>query len=1036
MMTVLATKIEAEVKSERENFKKIAKLIRYCANPRSESSREKCVCFRAFNFSEEDPSLATVIDEFELDVSRATFKDRDLLSHWVMSWKGGQPTEGEAVSAAKQLLGDLGYIDQRFTVAIHADTDHVHAHICACRVDPWTGKLLQEGNSWWKRESQKSLARIACAHGWETEKGNMFTVPDAAIPPRETVEIKTPSGTVVEKSQIVVVPKERASSTPGISKKSMAAEKRTGTKSPERLLQEKLAEFVELHERDFPDWNMADFHQALAVLGIVCERKRFGKFHGLIFAIEDGIFLAASDVCPALTYPKIMRIFGEWRDREKNHAELAALSRSVHGPEPTIREIPKIALGEKELFKLRKIPTEKVFKALGMEPAERNSRGRLVETAFDACFMAGKTYAEAADFLAEKFPDALLEDAEPPGVEAAKPPEFDKVQMAKFRRIDPERVFKALGMVPVAEWNGRIVKNAFDACFSAGMDYGGAARFLAGMFPDAIGDEAESPGVEADRPLEFTKGQLAKLRQIEPKRVFEALGMEPVAERNGRFIDSAFDVCFLVYMDYMGAARFLAEKFPDALGTEADPPGVETAQMRESAEVRLGRLGEPHRIGCGQVSSAHGTVKDAGMSRKSWAMPRQPMPIYRVRENYKFDDRQIAKLCNIPSDWVFEKLGIAKVPCDRYGMAIKDAFDVCKYASIDYREAPRFLDALFPEVLNIEPDPLTKEQMAKLRKAPVADVFAALGIPEVATDRRGKPITNAVEACFHAGKSYPEAMEFLAQSFPWLLSRESGRSVLQQKIDIMMGRVDAGEYFEAAKEIAKAMAALRAEKITVFTGVEVEGILKDRRDFGTHDFAGVAKILPEIDRECEPKRPGVAAPRPYFAPVSERRAYVCVNDDANSTLPEKYPPNAVIVDGGRKFFLYSFAKKYSGEFYGFLSDALHRAYMTAKRFLPLPWAGDAKIESFSWESPMEMVRRADRAHAKWKETATGERQDLSLPVSGIGRDSAWRKAEHVPERKPAQKATEILDPMRDRATPKKIGKTEKPAEDAKDGLHD
>lgn len=65
---------------------------------------------------------------------------------------------------------------------------------------------------------------------------------------------------------------------------------------------------------------------------------------------------------------------------------------------------------EKEfLDALRKIPTSDVFTALGIEPVQTRA-GKPVRTAFDACFCAGMTYAQAQDFLAAHFSGAVEAD--------------------------------------------------------------------------------------------------------------------------------------------------------------------------------------------------------------------------------------------------------------------------------------------------------------------------------------------------------------------------------------------------------------------------------------------------------------------------------------------------------------------------------------------------------------------------------------------------------------------------------------------------
>lgn len=327
-----------------------------------------------------------------------------------------------------------------------------------------------------------------------------------------------------------------------------------------------------------------------------------------------------------------------------------------------------------------------------------------------------------------------------------------------------------------------------------------------------------------------------------------------------------------------------------------------------------------------------------------------------------------------------------------------------------------------------------KIKLNLLRQIPVEKVLKALGKEPVA-ERAGKPIKNAFDVCLWAGMDYGEAQRSLAAKFPAALKEGASTSILEQKVEMMMRETSIPEkYKENAHELARTMAALRAEKITITTGVMMDGKLKNAKSFGTLDFRGVAKALPGIYHDCERKVPRMAPRHPFFEPVYPRdKACICVSDDATSPIQDRYPPNAIIKSGFDRFFIYVLAKKCGKKFYDYLNDMLQDIYKAARKLIPLPLNGDGKSEliGYSWERAAEMERFADNMRKKWKEVGTiHEKLDLTVPVSEIGKDSEWRKLNRGDAAKPVPQGMEILDPSRDCAKARIPAKT--PAKEDKD----
>lgn len=72
---------------------------------------------------------------------------------------------------------DMGYdLSYKYIIAIHADTDHKHAHLMASRVDPDTGHLLKERGGYNYKAAQRAIVRIAYEMGWRLEAGTKYRV--------------------------------------------------------------------------------------------------------------------------------------------------------------------------------------------------------------------------------------------------------------------------------------------------------------------------------------------------------------------------------------------------------------------------------------------------------------------------------------------------------------------------------------------------------------------------------------------------------------------------------------------------------------------------------------------------------------------------------------------------------------------------------------------------------------------------------------------------------------------------------------------
>lgn len=393
MITIIAKKIDAKLSRNESNFDRMSALVKYCANPQSKSETEKCVAVRAINFTDDEPSIDRIIDEFTFDMRKSKRQEVELISHWVLSWKGGEPDVDKIFDSAKNLLEDLGYTEaNRALFAIHADTSHIHCHIAVSKVDMWTGKINSE--SWFKNEAQKSLARIADKYHWSLEPGARYRVkPDAR---KEILTVKTTQGIRKYDRKAVTKCKNRKPSLGAGAKK---YEYRTGLKSAQKQLQERLANFLDQNKQEMSMWKYGNFHRELSNRGIECKRILHKDKYYTAFSLDGENFFAASKVCPDLSYDNLSELLNgkSWRDARPDLTQIREEARKRHQKE--LELLNQIHFTREEIARLKSIPPEKVYASLGKKPKKAGKGDALTILASHGM----KAHAALA-WLAQKFP--------------------------------------------------------------------------------------------------------------------------------------------------------------------------------------------------------------------------------------------------------------------------------------------------------------------------------------------------------------------------------------------------------------------------------------------------------------------------------------------------------------------------------------------------------------------------------------------------------------------------------------------------------
>ena len=404
-------------------------LIGYMAAPETKEApagaaegerNEKCVAIMGRGFSTPDPTPEEMAAEMAADCTLSRqLKDGQGVDHWVLSWKdtdGPGPDATQMMEAVNDWIAAMGYgVGHKWTAAIHADTAHTHAHVALCRVNALTAKVKPRG--WWKRDNQRALAEIAAKHGWQPEGGAKYKAPRNTRP--ETVETQDPiTGRTTRRTRPAVTAADparegEAAYSPG--DKAARHERYSGTWSHKRILRERLAAaYADIGPR-LGAMKWGQIHAALAERGIEMDRRTHGERHGLVYSLDGQHWMAASDVCPDMSWRALDGHIGakpgSWRAAGEGVREALAAARArIDATVPTAKAAKEAGqmLSKAEIQGLRDLPPDVVRDALRGEGVKLSSRPKDVRNGLDVAIKeAGIPYADAVRRLAEIFPDAI-----------------------------------------------------------------------------------------------------------------------------------------------------------------------------------------------------------------------------------------------------------------------------------------------------------------------------------------------------------------------------------------------------------------------------------------------------------------------------------------------------------------------------------------------------------------------------------------------------------------------------------------------------
>ena len=114
-------------------------------------------------------SLETAAEEMKNTASMSK-RVKDPVYHFVVSWQEGEEVNDDvAYACCQKALEALGAEEHEHVVAIHRDTDNIHAHVMFNRVHPATHKALSKHNSY--RNLSKAMRECELEYGFRKDNG-------------------------------------------------------------------------------------------------------------------------------------------------------------------------------------------------------------------------------------------------------------------------------------------------------------------------------------------------------------------------------------------------------------------------------------------------------------------------------------------------------------------------------------------------------------------------------------------------------------------------------------------------------------------------------------------------------------------------------------------------------------------------------------------------------------------------------------------------------------------------------------------------
>ncbi|AVA38276.1 relaxase/mobilization nuclease domain-containing protein [Cupriavidus metallidurans] len=126
---------------------------------------EKCIAVRTHGISGIDSASVEMNA-----VARKNTRCHDPVYHFILSWPEHEKPAPEAIfDAAEHAIKTLGFEEHQYVIAVHANTDNIHAHVAMNRVHPTTFKSRHI--EWAKRTLHFAARESEIKHGWTHDNG-------------------------------------------------------------------------------------------------------------------------------------------------------------------------------------------------------------------------------------------------------------------------------------------------------------------------------------------------------------------------------------------------------------------------------------------------------------------------------------------------------------------------------------------------------------------------------------------------------------------------------------------------------------------------------------------------------------------------------------------------------------------------------------------------------------------------------------------------------------------------------------------------
>ena len=285
----------------------IGGLFDYVLSEKDEEGKDKCVWSSALNFIAATRKGQKVE---MISLAEESIKSKMPVTHWMMSWNENEiPTEQQVMEAVQMFLKGMGLEEHQTLVAVHANTQNVHAHILVNRVHPDTLKVIQPHNGFDIEAAHRIVALIEKKQGWKSQKKARYTV---------------------DENNQIVRNEPRKKQPP--SSKAQDFENYTGEKSAQRIAQQKGRKII----AEAKSWE--ELHKGLKEAGLRFEKKGSG---GIVFVGDMAV--KASSIDRQFSMGKLCKRLGEFRAGD--------YSTSM----PKIEPEPVTVIAEEQWWEYRKI---------------------------------------------------------------------------------------------------------------------------------------------------------------------------------------------------------------------------------------------------------------------------------------------------------------------------------------------------------------------------------------------------------------------------------------------------------------------------------------------------------------------------------------------------------------------------------------------------------------------------------------------------------------------------------------------------------